>query len=319
MLLLQEHVFTSHLIQPSQMKLAAIDIGSNAIRFQISNALLFRGEYTIKKVEYIRFPLRLGEDVFKHGIIGKQKLDKLIKLFTAYAALLELYEVHDMLIYATSALREAQNGQQVVDEIQRYAGLNIEIISGIREAEIINRVIEDKVGDGNWLHIDVGGGSTELTLYRNKKRIQSDSFALGSVRRKDGLDDQETWDKMSFWLEKHLPKKQTIVSAIGTGGNINKIAELSAVKATTPLPMKKLWATIQRIKKMSLEERINIAMLNPDRADVLIPAAEIYQWVIQKSGATDIHVPQLGLKDGMIKVLFDRHKSAILPYDSGVH
>jgi exopolyphosphatase/guanosine-5'-triphosphate,3'-diphosphate pyrophosphatase len=295
------------------VKLAAIDIGSNAIRFQISNALLFRGEYAIKKIEYIRFPLRLGEDVFKEGRVGTEKLNKLERLFSAYAALLELYEVQDLLVYATSALREAQNGEEVVKEIKKATGIQIEIISGLREAEIINRVIEDKVGEGIWIHIDVGGGSTELTIYRNRKKLHAESFSIGSVRRKDGLDESDTWNGMALWLQRSLPKKPTIVHAIGTGGNINKIAELAGVKATIPLSIKKLSSTVLKLKRMSLEERIHIAMLNPDRADVLVPAAEIYQWVMERVGATLIQVPMLGLKDGMIKVLFDKHRDSIAP------
>ncbi len=293
------------------MKLAAIDIGSNAVRFQITSVLKYKDYYTFKKVEYIRFPLRLGEDVFRIGHISDVKQQQLIKLLTAYKLLIELYEIKYFLIYATSALRESANGVAVVQKVLEETGLEIQLISGMKEAEIINKVVIDKIGTGVWLHIDVGGGSTELTLYKDQIKFKSSSFPLGSVRRLDGIDHERDWKAMEKWVKQVLKDIKGPISAIGTGGNINKMAELASVKQNQALSFKKLQETILRINKTSMEDRVNVLMLNPDRADVIVPAAEIYSSVMRFAEADQIFIPQVGLKDGMIHLLFEKRKKEI--------
>lgn len=293
------------------MKLAAIDIGSNAIRFQITSVHRYQQSYTFKKVEYIRFPLRLGEEVFVSGAVSEIKVLKMTKLFRAFALLIDLYEINHYLVYATSALREAKNGLEVVKAIEEQTGIKIKLIDGLKEAEIINRVVQEHMGEGSYLHIDVGGGSTEITTYQDGKKMHSNSFTLGSVRRLDGQDSPEVWKEMEKWVSKHTAEFGKKRIAVGTGGNINKIAELAGHKGTKPLDIKKIQTIANRLKKMTLEQRVNEFMLNPDRADVIVPAADIYLSVMKWAGIESIEVPVLGLKDGMIRMLFEKHAAEV--------
>ncbi|MDN5202903.1 phosphatase [Fulvivirgaceae bacterium BMA10] len=291
------------------LKLAAIDIGSNAIRFQVSYVNKFEGNFTFKKLEYIRFPLRLGHDVFSIGRISQATESKFVKLLGAFRSLLELYEVDDFMICATSAMREASNGFEVADRIKNELSLDINIIDGSREAEMINKSLKLFLQDGNYIHIDVGGGSTELNIYEKKEKIAARSFQLGSVRSlKDTSSPIQIKRKMRTWIMANLPSNEEEIVAIGTGGNINKIFDIAYKRPGKALSIKKVNEIKEHIESMSVQERIFKLQLNPDRADVIVPAADIYIAAMQFADAKKIIVPDVGLKDGILEMLFEKNK-----------
>ena len=292
------------------MKLAAIDIGSNAIRFQVSTILENSEGVLFKKLEYIRFPLRLGHDVFASGKISPQSQAKFKKLMKAYKLLLELYEVHDYMFCATSAMREAENGQQLADEVFDEFGIRIEIIDGDREAELINRAIHSFLKDKTYLHIDVGGGSTELNLYTAGKKIKTRSFKIGSVRVLEGNDSPQAWQDMERWIREEVKKEYGKVTAVGTGGNISKIFELARLRPGKTMSLNRVRELRDMVAKLNLEERIYKLQMNPDRADVIIPASDIYTRVMEWAHASSILVPDVGLKDGMMLVMLEKHRVA---------
>lgn len=290
------------------MKLAAVDIGSNAIRFQVSTVLDNPAAVLFKKLEYVRFPLRLGHDVFTMGRISALSQVKFKKLMKAYKLLLELYEVHDSMFCATSAMREAENGQDLANEVFEEYGIPIHIIDGNREAELINRAIQSYLSDKTYLHIDVGGGSTELNLYTGGKKIKTRSFKIGSVRVLERNDSPLMWEDMEKWIREHVKKDYGKVTAVGTGGNISKIFELARVKPGKTISVNRIVEIRKMIEHYSLEERIYKLQMNPDRADVILPASDIYLKVMQWAHATSILVPDVGLKDGMMLMMFEKHK-----------
>lgn len=293
------------------LKLAAIDIGSNAIRFQITNVLVYNGVTSFKKVEYVRFPLRLGQDVFKFNEIGPEKEVKFIKLMHTFKMLIELYEVDDSVICATSAMREAKNGNAIADRVRNELGLDIQIIDGDREAEIINKVIFGQLDNKAYIHIDVGGGSTELNLFVNCQKIAAQSFKIGHVRRLGGSDSPEEWERMKTWTAQNIQSSMKPLLAVGTGGNISKVYELAnlpRVRGQKPsINIAQIEQVQRQLASYTLEERIHIMMLNPDRADVILPASEIYLAVMKWANANDILVPDVGLKDGLLQVLYEKH------------
>jgi exopolyphosphatase/guanosine-5'-triphosphate,3'-diphosphate pyrophosphatase len=289
------------------MKLAAIDIGSNAARMQITKILQDEGNIYFKKVEYVRFPLRLGQDVFKQKIIGWEKEEKLFKLLHCCKLLMELHEVQDYAICATSAMREARNSPQIVSRIKNELGMDIEIISGNHEAELINRILVTQLDAKAYLHIDVGGGSTELNFYSNRKKIDAHSFKIGSVRMLEHTESKGIWKKMQDWIDETIINKNIKVTAIGTGGNINKLYEMAKNRKDEGIPIGELERLHDYIATLTVDERINKLQLNPDRADVIVPAAEIYLAAMKAAGATEILAPDIGLKDGMIQLLYERN------------
>lgn len=290
------------------MRLAVVDIGSNAIRCQITKVLRHGNQVNFKKIEYIRYPIRFGEDVFKFNEIGKVKEEKFYKLMAALKLLFDVYDVEDYMICATSAMRESRNGRSIADNVQKNIGLYINIIDGETEAEYINKVVYSSLDEKNYLHIDVGGGSTEINFYVNKSKVISNSFKVGSVRRLNNADTPEMWAEMRDWLMHHIPKDVGPITAIGTGGNIDKIYSLSKTQSKNrEISRATIEKTINFIKNYTLEERINILMLNPDRADVIVPASEIYLGAMKWGYATKMVVPDVALKDGMIQILFQKH------------
>ncbi len=289
------------------MKLAAIDIGSNAIRFQISSVLENGPKVIFKKLEYVRFPLRLGHDVFATGKISAKSIEKFKKLMTAYKLLIELYEATDYMFCATSAMRESENGNALAEEIERELGISIEIIDGNREAEFINRAIQSYLSDNTYLHIDVGGGSTELNLYTGGKKIKTRSFKIGSVRVLENHDSPVMWEDMEKWVRDNVKKEFGKVTAVGTGGNISKMYELAKLKPHRSMSFKKMIEVRDMIESHSIEDRIYKLQMNPDRADVIIPASRIYMKVMEWAHAKYIFVPDVGLKDGMLLHLYDRN------------
>lgn len=289
------------------MKLAAIDIGSNAIRFQISTVLENGPKVIFKKLEYVRFPLRLGHDVFATGKISTKSIEKFKKLMTAYKLLIDLYEATDYMFCATSAMRESENGYTLAEEIEKELGISIEIIDGNREAEFINRAIQSYLSDNTYLHIDVGGGSTELNLYTGGKKIKTRSFKIGSVRVLENHDSPVMWDDMEKWVRDNVKKELGKVTAVGTGGNISKMYELAKLKPHRLMSFKKMIEVRDMIESHSIEDRIYKLQMNPDRADVIIPASRIYMKVMEWAGAKYIFVPDVGLKDGMLLHLYERN------------
>jgi exopolyphosphatase / guanosine-5'-triphosphate,3'-diphosphate pyrophosphatase len=289
------------------LKLAAIDIGSNAIRFQISTVLDNSPQVLFKKLEYVRFPLRLGHDVFSTGRISTKSAEKFKKLMKAFRLLIELYEVDDYMFCATSAMRESENGLELVTEVQEQIGISINVIDGNREAEFINRAISSYLSTKTYLHIDVGGGSTELNLYFNGKKIRTRSFKIGSVRVLEHNDSPIMWEDMEHWVRENIKKSYGKVTAVGTGGNISKIFDLALSKPGKTISIKKVKQIRDMIDSYSIEQRIYKLQMNPDRADVIIPAANIYLKVMEWAHAASILVPEVGLKDGIIFHLYEKN------------
>ncbi len=291
------------------MKLAAIDIGSNAIRFQISSVLDNGPRILFKKLEYVRFPLRLGHDVFSTNRISRDSIKKFKKLMKTYKLLLELYEADDYMFCATSAMREAENGALLAEQVKKELGITINIIDGQREAELINKAIASYLSDQSYIHIDVGGGSTELNIYVDGKKIKTRSFKMGSVRLLEHNDSPAIWASMEKWIKENVSSDYGKVTAVGTGGNISKIFELAHLKAGKSLSLKKVKEIKKMIEAHTMDQRIYELQMNPDRADVIVPASTIYIQVMEWAGATDIIVPEVGLKDGILLHLFEKNSS----------
>ncbi|MEQ6121845.1 phosphatase [Reichenbachiella sp. MALMAid0571] len=290
------------------MKLAAIDIGSNAVRLQITNVISYGDNTTFKRLQYIRFPLRLGGDVFSLQKIGEVKTGQFIELMKAFKIMIDLYEVDEYYACATSAVREAENGGELVQKIYEESGLKINIISGEEEAEMINRVIAFQLDEGDYLHIDVGGGSTELNLYKNKIKVAARSFPIGTVRKLALKSKEAAWQALYDWIDSYTSNSDYHITAIGTGGNINKLYELAVGIADKQMSIKQLKATRAMLKELPLEERMYKLQLNADRADVIIPASDIYLNVMKKADANKILVPDVGLKDGIMNYLYEKNR-----------
>lgn len=287
------------------MKIAAIDIGSNAARMQISSVLTNMNKISFKKVEYVRFALRLGMDVFNGGSISLASEARIKKLLQAYQLLMELHEVDAYMICATSAMREAVNGASIVERIHKELGMEIHLIEGEQEAELINNVIVTLLdSEHTYLHIDVGGGSTELNIYKSQQKIAAKSFKIGSVRLLEHQEAPDVWKKMQTWVNTNIPSHENVI-VVGTGGNISKLFNMIEGKKENKASLKDLEKMRNYIEKFSLEERMNKLQLNADRADVIVPASDIYISVMKWAGATEIIVPDLGLKDGILMVVYE--------------
>lgn len=287
------------------MKLAAIDIGSNAARLQISTVLHNDSLVSFKRVEYVRFPLRLGHDVFNFGTLTPESEARTTKLMQVYKLLMELHEVEGYMACATSAMRESSNGPEVAKRIEALTGIKINIIDGRKEAELINNVVVQALDDEQYLHIDVGGGSTELNLYENRQKINSKSFKIGSVRLLEGKETKGAWRKIEDWVAENVDSSRP-VTAVGTGGNISKLFNLAAKTADAQTSRSEIERIRNYIAGFSQEDRVNKLRLNADRADVIVPAADIYISVMKWAGATNIIVPDLGLKDGIIQLVYNQ-------------
>lgn len=267
-------------------------------------------------MEYVRFPLRLGHDVFQYNEIRPEKEAKFIKLLHTFKMFFELYEVDDYIICATSAMRESKNGRDIAQKVKDQLGLNIQIIDGEKEAELINKVIFNYLDEKAYLHIDVGGGSTEINIFLNKKKVATNSFKIGSVRRLGGVDTPEEWTELKEWISKAVKGIPKPITAIGTGGNISKIYDLAKVSKSKSekalININKIEEVQSMLKSFTLEERMNKLMLNPDRADVILPASDIYLSAMKWAGAKKMLVPDVGLKDGLMLSLYEKHKQEIL-------
>jgi exopolyphosphatase/guanosine-5'-triphosphate,3'-diphosphate pyrophosphatase len=291
------------------MKFAAIDIGSNAARLQISSVLENDGVISFKRIEYVRFALRLGHDVFGDGSISPESEVRIFKLLHAYKLLMDLHEVKDYAIYATSAMREATNSAEIITRIHKILDIKIHLIDGIREAELINDVVVQSLHPKkNYLHIDVGGGSTELNIYRHREKLASKSFKIGSVRLLEGTEKEGDWEKMRNWISQQKDLISGEIEAIGTGGNIAKLFNLSKPGTdVNSMTFDDLFEMAAYVGSFSFEDRVNKLRLNTDRADVIVPAASIYLTAMELGGCKSILVPDLGLKDGILQMLYDRY------------
>jgi exopolyphosphatase/guanosine-5'-triphosphate,3'-diphosphate pyrophosphatase len=291
------------------MKFAAIDIGSNAARLQISSVLENDGVISFKRIEYVRFALRLGHDVFSDGSISPESEVRIFKLLHAYKLLMDLHEVKDYAICATSAMREAANSAEIITRIHKILDMKIQLIDGSREAELINDVVVQSLHPKkNYLHIDVGGGSTELNIYRNREKLASKSFKIGSVRLIEGTEKEGDWEKMRNWITQQKELISGEIEAIGTGGNIAKLFNLSKpVSEEKSMTFDALFEMAAYVGSFSFEDRVNKLRLNTDRADVIVPAASIYLTAMELGGCKTILVPDLGLKDGILQMLYDRY------------
>jgi exopolyphosphatase/guanosine-5'-triphosphate,3'-diphosphate pyrophosphatase len=291
------------------MKFAAIDIGSNAARLQISSVLENDGVISFKRIEYVRFALRLGHDVFSDGAISPESEVRIFKLLHAYKLLMDLHEVKDYAICATSAMREATNSTEIITRIHKILDMKIQLIDGSREAELINDVVVQSLHPKkNYLHIDVGGGSTELNIYRNREKLASKSFKIGSVRLLEGTEKEGDWEKMRTWISQQKGLISGDIEAIGTGGNIAKLFNLSKPASDEKsMTFDALFEMAAYVGSFSFEDRVNKLRLNTDRADVIVPAASIYLTAMELGGCKTILVPDLGLKDGILQMLYDRY------------
>jgi exopolyphosphatase/guanosine-5'-triphosphate,3'-diphosphate pyrophosphatase len=285
-------------------KYAAIDIGSNAMRVLISNVVETKEEVHFQKNALVRAPIRLGEDSFTLGEISKKNLKRMIRAMKAFKLLMKVHGVSQYQAYATSALREANNSREVVEQVKKKAGIKIEIIDGRKEAEIIsNSKISDFLNtQKTFLFVDVGGGSTEFTFINEGKRVCSKSFKIGTVRLINNLVDDRIWEAIRNWITKNTQPYHKI-TLMGSGGNINKLFKLSNIKEGKPISVIKLNQIFLELESLSYEDRIVKFELNPDRADVIIPAARIYLKALEWSGGQRIYVPKFGLSDGMIKYM----------------
>lgn len=287
-------------------KYAAIDIGSNAIRLLITNVVEQDNKAPqFNKSELFRVPIRLGKDSFTIGEISDKNKERMIKTMQAYKNLMDVYEIERYKACATSAMREAENSREVVEEIFEKSGIIIDVIDGKTEASIIASTdLKDyMLPEKNYLYVDVGGGSTEFSLFTKGQIAASKSFRIGTVRLLHEMVNDAVWEEIKHWIKNNTPENEEVI-IIGSGGNINKIFKLSGKTQDQPLSYIYLQNEYQKLSSMTYEERITEMALNPDRADVIIPATKIYVKAMQWSGAKNIYVPKIGLADGIVKALY---------------
>jgi exopolyphosphatase / guanosine-5'-triphosphate,3'-diphosphate pyrophosphatase len=287
------------------LKFAAIDIGTNAVRLLFTNVIEDGNEVFFKKSSIIRVPIRLGTDVFTNGKISNQNIEKLTQAMIAFKHLMSVQDVVKYRACATSAMREAENGTSVIKKVKKGSGITIEIIDGKTEADIIfnNRFDESLDTKHSYMYVDIGGGSTEITLFSNKSIVASQSFNIGTIRLLNETFDPAEFNLMKEFLNK-IKKNYKNIELIGSGGNINKLLKISGKKEGSPLPVKELKSVSDHIKSYSYEDRIKILGLNPDRADVIVHASDLLFKIIKWSGTEEIIVPKIGIADGMVKQIY---------------
>jgi exopolyphosphatase/guanosine-5'-triphosphate,3'-diphosphate pyrophosphatase len=287
------------------MRLAAIDIGSNAARLLIVEAKQSRARPVFKKLILLRIPLRLGFDVFSKGNISREKRTMILHMMRAFRALLDLYKVDAVKAYATSAMRNASNSDSIVNEIKKKTRIKVEIITGGKEADLLYQShAAEKIDKNNtYLYVNVGGGSTELSLFTQGRASRELSFEIGTIRILKKAVKQTQWDALKSEL-KELIELSPPTAIIGTGGNINKIFSLSKIKEGKPLPYTVIKSYYRKLSRLTTAERIKEFKLNDDRADVIVPALDIYLSVMQWSKVNTMYVPNVGLVDGIIYSLY---------------
>lgn len=290
------------------MKLAAIDIGSNAARLLITEVIEGLGHPPeFNKLNLIRVPLRLGFDVFETGEISEHRIMMILETMKAYGHLLKIYEVEHLKACATSAMRDAKNGTEIINRVKEETGISIEIITGDLEASVIyeNHVAEKMDTSNSYLYIDVGGGSTELTFFAEGKLVFKQSFNIGTIRLLKNQVEEKMWNEMKEMIKLKTKEFKKII-AIGTGGNINKIFSYSKKKDGKPLELNLLKEYFKEFSAVSLKDRIRLFKFREDRADVIVPALQIYMNVMRWADADEILVPKIGLADGLVQHLYSQ-------------
>ena len=288
------------------MRLAAIDIGSNAARLLISEVKVSaEGEPVFNKLNLIRVPLRLGFDVFENNEISEEKTIMVMQTMKAYKHLMNAYGITYIKACATSAMRDARNAPDIIRKIKMETDITIEVISGEAEASYIyeNHIAEKMSKDDAYLYIDVGGGSTELTFFSNEKLVFKESFNIGTIRLLKNMVTESHWNNMKDFVKAKIRNYRSVI-AIGSGGNINKVFSLSKKKEGKPLPFELLRDYYKELSGFTLEDRMRIYKLREDRADVIVPALLIYINIMRWTEAKDIYVPRIGLADGLIQHLY---------------
>lgn len=288
------------------VNIGAIDIGSNAVRFLVMRAMKQNGgDVVFKKVNLFRLPVRLGADSFVNKKLSESTLDKFLKAMEVYKNLISIYDVERYRACATSAMRELSNGDELVERIKNEIGIDIEIIDGKEEARIIQRAHFKQNIDTqtNYLYVDVGGGSTEISFLSGGEIIFAKSFKIGTIRLLKNLDVKDTFDELKAWVKEKSANFDAI-EMIGSGGNINKLYKLAGFRTPEVMDANSLRNIQFALKECSYEQRIYDFGLNPDRADVIVPASEIYLAALNYSGADKIHVPKIGVADGVVQELY---------------
>ncbi|MGV6862020.1 MAG: Ppx/GppA phosphatase family protein [Putridiphycobacter sp.] len=292
------------------MKFGAIDIGTNAARLLIGEVLQNEEGYSfIKKISYTRVPLRLGMDVFEKGKIGSKKKAEFIKTIKAFKLISEVFDVESLRACATSAMREASNGLEIQNEILSETGVNIEVIDGSVEAQLIFSTffLLDFEKNNPFIVIDVGGGSTEISIFINGKIVSAKSFKIGTIRLLQGKVKASVWQKINEWLDENIEKNSNY-QVFGTGGNINKIHKLFGKQYLKPLYLDELEDLHGKLEPLSVKQRIKKFNLKQDRADVIVPALAIYTHCLKHLNAYKIYAPKIGLSDGII---YDLHQKSL--------
>ena len=294
------------------MILAAIDIGSNAARLLICEVTRIGQDSRVDRLNFLRIPLRLGFDVFEKGLIGNRRKRMLLETMEAFAQLIRIHEVDHYIACATSAMRDAENAKEIIKEIRQQTGIGIDVISGELEAEIIyeNHVAEILDPNQSYLYIDVGGGSTELTFYHRSEVVFQRSFNIGTIRFLTEHLDDSIWQEMKKFL-REFGKEYKNVTAIGSGGNINKLVSLVNGKSSKILSQQTIRDMHKELEALSVEERMHRYGLKRDRADVIVPALLIYNYIMKWAEIEEIYVPKIGLADGLIRHLQDQLDSSI--------
>lgn len=289
------------------MRLAAIDIGSNAARLLITEVTQSNGKPQFNKLNLVRVPLRLGFDVFEDNEISPEREEMVMNTIKSYKYLLDAYEVKHLKACATSAMRDATNAAAIIERVKNETGIEIEIISGDKEATLIyeNHVAEYMDKEHSYLYIDVGGGSTELTFFADTRLVFKQSFNIGTIRLMKGQVEDALWDKMKEFLRNKLKGHDNDVVAIGSGGNINKVFSMSKRKDGKSLPIELLKDYYKELSSFSLEDRMRVYKLREDRADVIVPALLIYINVMRWANTPEIYVPKIGLADGLVQHLYE--------------
>lgn len=290
-------------------KFAAIDIGSNSIRLLIEHVMESPQEVLFKKNALIRVPIRLGSDAFINHEIPHTTVKKLVEAMLAYKHLMNVNDVIHYKGCATSAMREATNGEAIIKKIKRETGINIEIISGNSEANMIfasQNAFAKNIGQ-NCIFVDVGGGSTEITIFAKEKVVTAKSFDIGTIRLLNEQVEKEDWKELKDWLKREIKPFKSF-TLVGSGGNINRLFKMAQIKQGKPMPFETLNDLYNQLKPFSIEDRMRVFDLNPDRADVIVPAAIIFLNIMKWIDASKIFVPKIGLSDGLVREAYYEYK-----------
>lgn len=292
------------------MKFGAIDIGTNAARLLVGEVTTENGHSFVKKISYTRIPLRLGEEVFEDGKITPKKADDFVKTIKAFRLISEIFDVKKLRACATSAMREASNGVEIQDLIKKETGVEIEIISGNEEADLIfgTFFLLDFDKDVSFVVIDVGGGSTEVSVFEKGERVAAKSFEIGTIRLLKKKVNDSIWKDIHSWIEDHVDLK-TVHQIFATGGNINKVHKMLGAQHMETISVRKMKELRDEIDELTLPQRVEKFQLKPDRADVIVPAMDIYIYIMKELKCKHIIVPKIGLSDGMIYDMYLKNKA----------